>query len=134
MALNSQDVEAIRTLAENEWTQAGLARDWDKSLSLCTNDVVYMVPDQPALRGRAALRAWLEQFPKIVKFTQTVDAVAGHESLAVARGSADLTVESEGQSVQNVNKWLCCMQKQPDGSWQASAVCFNWDKPMPSAS
>ncbi len=50
MALNSQDVEAIRTLAENEWTRAGLARDWDKSLSLCTNDVVYMVPVQPGLR------------------------------------------------------------------------------------
>ena len=131
--LSSQDVEVLRTIAREEWTRAGLARDWDKAISLCTNDVVYMVPDQPALRGRAALRAWLEQFPTIVKFTQEADEVEGHENLAVLRGTAEMTIESEGQSVQNTSKWLCHMQKQPDGAWQASAVCFNWDKPMPSA-
>ncbi len=64
-SLSSQDVETLRTIAEKEWGDAVLGRDWDKALSFCADDIVYMVPDQPALRGHAAMRSFMEGFPKI---------------------------------------------------------------------
>ncbi len=132
MALDSQDVEAIRKLAEDEWTQAALARDWDKSLSLCSDDIVYMAPDQPVIRGHAELRKFLEQFPTISAFTQSVELVGGR-ALAVACFTGALTVEIGGKNVVNTVKGVGYFQKQATGGWLVTAVCFNWDNPMPSA-
>jgi ketosteroid isomerase-like protein len=57
--LTKEDRETIRRLTEEEWTAAGLARDWDKALAMCAPDIVYMPADHAVLRGRAELRAWL---------------------------------------------------------------------------
>jgi ketosteroid isomerase-like protein len=132
--LTAEDVAALRRLVEEEWTAAGLARDWDATLRVCAEDIVYMPSDQPALRGHAEFRQWLEQFPPIVKFEQTVERAEGHAGLAVVRATFAAAVEVGGERVENTGKALASFQKDPSGTWLVKAVCFNWDRPMPNAS
>ena len=128
--LTPEDRETIRTLTEQKWTAAGLERDWDKALALCAEDIVYMPADQSVLRGHPALRAWLDQFPPIVRFTQPLEEVEGQGNLAIGRATFAVTVDLAGQRVDNTGKVLCWFQKDTFGQWLVKAVCWNWDRPM----
>ena len=58
------DEQAIRQLVAT-WLSASKAGDTEKVLSLMAEDVVFLVPGQPPMRGRAAFAAaqsGLEQF------------------------------------------------------------------------
>jgi len=44
-SLTPKDHEAVRQLAEKQWTEAVLARDWGKVLEMCTDDVVAGIPE-----------------------------------------------------------------------------------------
>lgn len=50
------DEEAIRQLVAT-WLDASRAGDTDKVLSLMTDDVVFLTPGQPPMRGKAAFVA-----------------------------------------------------------------------------
>jgi ketosteroid isomerase-like protein len=130
MALSAEDRERLRTLTEEQWTAAALTRDWDKLLAMCAPDIVYMPADQPALPGHSALQAWLDQFPRIVKFTQPLEQVEGQGDLAVGRATFAITVEVAGKPVENTGKVLFWCQKEASSRWLVKAVCWNWDRPM----
>jgi ketosteroid isomerase-like protein len=131
--LTREDVEHIRTIGEEHWVRAGLARDWDKTLDLCAPDIVYMPPDQPAIGGHRALREWLEQFPTILEFAQPIESIDGQATMAVFRSTFTVTVESEGKQLRNSGKALVSLEKNTLGRWLVKAVCFNWDGPMAGA-
>jgi ketosteroid isomerase-like protein len=128
--LRPEDQNAIRHLLEEHWTAAGLARDWDKSLAICAQNVEFMVPDQPVVRGHEALRAWLDRFPTLLKFTQHVDEVEGQDNKAVSRATFALTIDNAGTPVENTGKGLVVWEKNASGQWIFNAACFNWDRPM----
>ena len=131
--LTAEDRESIRSVTEEGWTAAALARDWDKVLAMCAPDIVYMPADYPVLRGHAALRAWLDQFPSILRFTQPLESVEGHGNLAISRNTFAITVGDAGKLVENTGKVLCAWQKDTSGRWVVKAVCWNWDRPMGGA-
>lgn len=62
-SLTEQDRETLRSLIEQRWPAAILARDWDDALAMCAEDLVYMPADHTTLRGHAEFRAWIDQFP-----------------------------------------------------------------------
>ena len=128
--LTAEDRESIRRMTEEGWTAAGLAQDWDKAIAMCAPDIVYMPADHPVLRGHAALRAWFDQFPRIVKFSQPLDALEGQGTLAMARGTFAVTVDVGGKLIENTGKVLVCWTKDDSGRWLAKAVCWNWDRPL----
>ena len=128
--LTAEDRESIRSLTEDGWTAAFLAQNWDKALAMCAPDIVYMPADHPVLRGHAALRAWLDQFPRILKFAQPLEALEGQGALAIARGTFAVTVDVGGKPVENTGKVLCGLEKNASGRWVAKAVCWNWDRPL----
>jgi ketosteroid isomerase-like protein len=128
--LTVEDREAIRQFTEQEWTAATLARDWDRCLALCADDIMYMPADQPILRGHAALRDWLDKFPPIVEFTQPLEEVEGQNNLAIALATFSVAVDMAGQRVENSGKALCWLQKDSSGRWLAKAVCWNWDRSL----
>src|SRR5687768_16460926 len=115
--LSTEDVTAHRTLVEEDWVAEGLARDWDRLLGICAQDLVYMPPDHSALRGHAAFRGWLEQFPTIVKLTQRVEQVDGQTNLGVVRATLNATVEVGGQHLENTGKVLAWFEKGASGTW-----------------
>ena len=97
--LAADDREILKTMIEDEWTAACLARDWDKTLAMCAEDIVYMPADLPALRGHAELRSWLENFPRILKFAQPLEELEGDARLAVARATFSGAIEAEGEGL-----------------------------------
>lgn len=104
--LSGADREGLRQMIENDWVEASLARDWDASLALCSQDFVYMPQDHRILHGRSEAKVFLEEFPSIVALTQAIDHIAGDTDLAVFRGRFDLTVDDEGQRVSGRGKFL----------------------------
>jgi ketosteroid isomerase-like protein len=133
-ALDADDRKTLRTLIEDEWTAGCVARDWDKVLAMCAEDIVYMPADQPALRGHAELRSWLDQFPPILTFTQPLEELEGDAGLAVARATFRGTIAVGQDEVPVSGKVLCSLRKAPTGAWLARRVCWNWDRPMTGAS
>lgn len=131
--LTTEDQDTIRDLVEQQWPAAWLARDLGKVLAMCTEDVVYMPADHAALRGQADLRAWLEKFPKTLKFTQPLTHLEGDAHGAVARATFDAAIEVAGEPIAIVGKVLCTLRKEPNGKWLAQSVCWNFDRPVPAA-
>jgi ketosteroid isomerase-like protein len=129
-SLTAGDREFIRALAEDRWTAALIARDLDGLSALCAEDLVYMPADHAALRGRAEFRAWLANFPRVVRMTQPVDAIEGGGDLAMVRARFTVTLEVNGQHVDHAGKALSCVRRDAAGAWQVKSVCFNFDQPI----
>ena len=127
--LTPEDRNVIRQVTEEQWTTALLARDWSQLLAMCADDVVYMPADHPVLRGHAALRAWLDQFPRMLKFSQPLGTVEGQGTLAISQSTFAVAVDNGGTPVENTGKVLCGWQKEASGRWLVKSVCWNWDRP-----
>jgi ketosteroid isomerase-like protein len=115
MALSEQELGAIREAIE---TDAAAVRrsDWDAITRMFTADAIRFPPHQPPIRGRAAMRAWLDTFPPIEQFVTTADEIVGGDGFAFVRGTYALT--SGGSTpVTDRGNYMGLMQKQPDGAW-----------------
>ena len=127
--LTDQDRNEMRELIEDKWVAGGLAREWDASMALCTEDFVYMPQDNPVLHGKAEAQGWLDGFPDLKAFSQEVVDISGDRELAVVRCTFKVGFEAEGQEISGVGMGLAAMSRQ-SGEWLMSAVCFNWDTPL----
>ncbi|MGD9905006.1 MAG: nuclear transport factor 2 family protein [Vicinamibacterales bacterium] len=127
--LSRDDREQIKQLGEERWTRALEAGDFDTVCGLCTDDVVYMPADHPALRGRDQFRRWLEAFPRIVRMTQPMTWIDGQGDMAMAEATFTVTLEVEGRTVESAGKAMCGLRRQA-GEWRVKSVCWNFDQPM----
>ena len=127
--LTDQDRNEMRELIEEKWVAGGLARDWDASMALCTEDFVYMPQDNPVLHGKAEAQGWLDGFPDLKTFSQEVVDISGDRELAVVRCTFKVGFEADGQEISGGGKGLAAMSRQ-SGEGLMSAVCFNWDTPL----
>lgn len=126
--LTDRDIAAIRGTID-PWAQACIDADWDRLLSLCTDDIVFLPPDAPIVEGSAAVRAFMETFPDIKTFTSDFTHIEGHGDTASARGTFAMTVEADGNKVAVTGKFIDTFRKQPDNSWRYSSVIWNNDEP-----
>jgi ketosteroid isomerase-like protein len=126
--ISDKDIAAIRGTI-GPWTEACIAADWDRLLSLCTDDVVFLPPDAPIAEGSTAAKAYLETYPDIKEFDVTFTHVEGIRDLATARGSFTITAEVEGNEMSITGKFLDTFRKQSDGTWRYSHVIWNHDHP-----
>ena len=126
--LTDQDIAAIRATIE-PWTQACINADWDRMLSMCTDDIVFMPPDAPMAEGRGAARAYLETYPDIKSFTFDFTHIEGSGNSASARGTLAMTVEAEGNEMSFTGKFVDTFRKEPDNSWRYTSVIWNNDNP-----
>ena len=127
--LSEEDRNIIRDLIERQWVAFDLSRDWEKWLATADPDVVYMPADEPSLRGHAALRAWMDHFPQILKVTHSVEEMDGSANHAVARCTAEIAVEMDGKRIENNGKFLCYFRKNESEKWLLKWVCVSWDHP-----
>ncbi len=126
--LTQEDRDQIQTIVEETWVKASLSSDWDTVTALCTEDIDYMPADMPWLHGRNELKGFLEDFPQLVEFSQTLVNATGDSSLCALHGTMAISFVVDGQKLTGVGKVLATATKQ-DGKWLFSAVCFNWDAP-----
>jgi ketosteroid isomerase-like protein len=127
--LSAADSAALRELGarDAEWVRA---RDWATLVALYEEGAVRLPPNGPALHGRAANRAWLEQLPPIAAFDFPPVAFAGQGGLAYMHAAWTITVAPPGAPpASDSGKILIVFRKQADGSWLRVADAWNSDLP-----
>ena len=121
------DLEALRKNVD-QWVRFCLANDWDSLTSLMTEDVVFLPPDSPAIEGKKAVRAFLEEFPRIRAMTASIAQAEGSTGIAWARGPYTMSVDAPGSGQAKVDgKFTATYRIQPDGKWLVSSDTFNND-------
>lgn len=109
---------------------------WSSTLA---DDVVYLVPNQQALVGKAAVVAWVRRYLQEVttKWTKTVQDVQVSGDWATARytyTASDSVVirdpETDGGGTANDSGWgLVIYHRDNNGSWQVSRDAWGSDRP-----
>jgi uncharacterized protein (TIGR02246 family) len=113
-----RDEQAIRDLVQT-WMRASTAGDLDRVLELMDDDVVFLGPGRPPMRGKAA-------------FAEASRAMAnmhidGHAEIHEVRIFGDwaycwnelsvAATPSGGKTVRRSGPALSILHKQPDGRW-----------------
>jgi ketosteroid isomerase-like protein len=106
------------------WCKACLERDWDTLLRMCTDDVEFAPPGEPAV-PRSRARAWLEAFPIQKAFEFTFDRIDVSGDLAVATGNGTWILDVNGQERSESFKFADVFRKGADGTWRYAYVIFN---------
>jgi ketosteroid isomerase-like protein len=121
------DAAAIRATS-TPWSNAGLDRNWDAMLSLCTDDVVFAPPGEPSVPA-GKLKAWLEGFPVMKQFSFTFDRIDVSGNLATGVGRGTWTLNLNGRDVSATFKFADVFRRGSDGKWRYAHVIWNLDAP-----
>ncbi len=129
--LTDRDVTAVRE-SMDAYVRTVLASDWDGWGKLLLSDVVAMPPNHAPLTGRAAAIAYVKTYPKITKFTTTIDEIAGRGDVAYSHGRYSITtVTPDGKSTTDKGSFLEIHRRQSDGTWPYARVIWHPDTPLP---
>jgi ketosteroid isomerase-like protein len=128
--LSATDIAAIET-TQLQFAAAFLRRDFDALAALYTDDAVVMPPNEPAVHGRTALKAWMAAFPVVTDFTLSTGRIEGRADLAYVRGTYTMTLRPEGGQtpVMVRGKYLEIRRRQSNGEWLLEADMFSSDQP-----
>ena len=132
---NQKDVQAIHEIRERTM-RAENTGDADFFNSACTEDVVVMPPNMPAVSGRGAavgfMREFLRQFDLNIEYVSEETQI--HGDVAFDRGtySQTLTPEAGGKPIPENGKFFWLYSRGSDGSWKMSRVMWNASEPPPS--
>jgi ketosteroid isomerase-like protein len=131
--LSQADVRKIDEATQTA-VKAALAKDFATWAALFLDDAVINPPNEPAVKGRAAIRVWLEKFPPITEFKLNNVKVEGREDLAYVLGTYTMTIEPLGAPgpVKDSGKFVTVLRRQPDGRWLAAVDMFSSDLPAPT--
>jgi ketosteroid isomerase-like protein len=137
-ALSEQDVEAIRTLIEQDFTAKLAAHDMESVGAMLTEAAVIMPFGEPQQQGRATIVDILDRnwgVLPIAEFTQQALKIDGRGDLAYAHGTYSIKVQGEGMpQIQDQGKFLTIFEKQADGSWLMSTTSYSRNIPKPEVS
>lgn len=128
MHQRDEDLNAIRQLAA-DWRAGWLAGDAETLLCLFSDEPVLMPQDQPAVRGKEAIRALYEAVLKDY-------AIRSEDQLMEVESSGDLgyfwstyallaTPKVGGGPVKSSGKSLFIVRRTPDGRWKIARVIDN---------
>ncbi len=128
IGLSPADRDALQAYVD-EFVSQCLDRDWDALVERLTDDVVFLPPDAPAVIGKAAVADFMEAFPIMTQFSSSIKSADGRADHAAARGSFDMTVETEDGETRMVGKWLVTYRKE-GGRWRIATDCWNLNAPV----
>lgn len=106
----------------------------ERFISLSTDDVVMLAPDQPAVVGKEAVREWYRGFYATfnteLRHEPPVEVYAVGD-VVVARGVAGGTAapKAGGPALTMNNKMIMLFRRQADGSLKVWRVAFNSNMP-----
>src|SRR5262245_26593524 len=114
----TKDEQAIRDLIDT-WMRASAAGDTKRALSLMAEDVVFLTPGRPPIRGRDEFAALAAGNPPSMKGQSEVVEVMVHGDWAHAWTRLTVTVEPAGggPTIRRSGNTLSIFKKKPDGSW-----------------
>lgn len=128
--LSQADVEGINA-STRAAVKAALAKDFGAWAAIFAEDGVLNPPNQPAVKGRAAIRAWMEKFPPLTDFRLENAKVEGRDDLAYVLGTYTLTIVPPGAPgpVNDAGKFVEIRRRQADGRWLVAVDMFSSDLP-----
>lgn len=131
-SLSAADLKNIDEITQVAMT-AALARDFATWASLFLKDAVINPPNEPAVKGRAAIRAWLEKFRPMTEFKLKNEKVEGSDDLGYVLGTYSIAITPPGAPgpVKDSGKFVTIVRRQPDGRWLAAVDMFSSDLPPP---
>jgi len=123
--LSDADTRALHD-ATKRYVETALASDWDAWASLLTADAIFLPPNGPAVKGRAAIRAWVVSFAGMARFTETPEEFAGKDGLAYGSGTYAYAMGPAARSQgADSGSWIKIYEKQNDGTWRIKRNIWN---------
>jgi uncharacterized protein (TIGR02246 family) len=114
------DEQAIRALIA-KWHRATAAGDVDSVLPLMAEDVVFLVPGKPPMKGRGAFERGLRALLAGHRVDSTGDveevSVSGDLAYGWTRLSVRITPLAGGEAVERSGSALSIFRKRPGGAW-----------------
>jgi uncharacterized protein (TIGR02246 family) len=129
------DELALREV-EAEWSKANAAKDIDKVAALYTDDAVNLPANEPAERGKEAIKAGLKKLFAKPSYTPSGQVtrveVARSGDLGITHGTySDTWNDAKGKPLSDQGKWITVYRKQADGKWRCILNIGNSDLPSP---
>ncbi|NTU84750.1 MAG: SgcJ/EcaC family oxidoreductase [Chloroflexales bacterium] len=114
----AHDEQAIRALVAR-WLEASATGDLPALLSLMAEDVVFLTPGQPPIRGRDAFAADAQQGQYRIEASGEVREVQVNGDWAYCWSQLVVTVTplETGSPVRRSGPTLTILRKEPDGRW-----------------
>ena len=115
------------------------ANDADSFMVLLTDDVVLMPPNEPRLKGKAAVRAWYDQFltqlhTSHLTITDREVLIGGEWATELASFEWVLAPVGGGAAVTDRGSYVQVWHHEPDGRWLFAREIWNSTTQPASAS
>ena len=109
----------------------------DSLLALMADDVVIMPPNETVLRGKAAVRAWYDQFltqmrTSSLTVTDREVFIGGDWATEVAGFEWGLRPVAGGPPLIDRGSYIQVWHREPDGRWLFSREVWNSSAPLPA--
>lgn len=128
------DVEAIKAVNQ-QCLSAIKAGDLDTIVDLFTDDGVFMLPNEPTLTGKDAIKSRLQTDMDKFTFDESwaSEEIVVFGDWAFDRGSSKviMTPKEGGDSIEDNGKYIWIFKRQPDGNWRYARCIWNSDNPPP---
>jgi ketosteroid isomerase-like protein len=129
--------DATARQAHEAYTAAINSNNLDSLLAMCTEDVVFLSPNEPVIAGKAAVRAWSAAYLKAytIHWDKTVSdfMVAGDWAFERYAYKEHDTPSGGGPVLTDTGKGLLIYHHDADGKWRVARDAWNSDLPRPAA-
>lgn len=129
---DKDDIAVIEKLRKTD-IEASLKGDTEILLSLMTDDIILIYPDQPPAKGIENIRKRMEAYKKelenitIKQYSITFDELVIEGGLAYEWGSFHhkYFLKDENREIEEKGRLMRILRKQPDGSWKVARSIWN---------
>jgi ketosteroid isomerase-like protein len=130
--LTEADKASIRAVGDSFVVYFHTDRD-SAQAELYTQNAVLMPPNQGVVEGRAAIRAFFQNYPAIPDFTGTPIEIDGRGDLAYVRGTYSFSLPAGGgrPAMSDHGKFVE-IRRREGGKWLVAVDIFNSDVPLPT--
>jgi ketosteroid isomerase-like protein len=119
--LATADIDVVRQL-EQQWLAAELAGNVAALLDLCCDDILFVPPSGPPIRGKVAIRNWLSMpQDRIEDIRLTPITLDGDASVAFKVATFETRLAST--TVTGTHIWV--LRRQPDSTWRVALVAWS---------
>ncbi len=126
------DTTAIKTVIEHV-AEAWKAGDWNALAGFYTDDTIWMPPGEAPIRGKDALRAWVEPIWNdytVVELSMPSEEIVVIDDWAYERHIESLVIYGVGEEpTQYYLKGVRIFRRGEDGSWKIARYIWNGNVP-----
>lgn len=124
-SMTPKDKAAIEK-AKRAWVAAFKAEDWDSLVDNYAEDAVLLPPDELAVTGREAIRAYYGTDDDTSNEVFQTVSMGGDSHIVYAQGEFSFTIQSGDEAPADVSgKYIEIWEKQDDGNWLITHDIFN---------